>query len=366
MGKRIQDIYDTGQRQKDTHILFDGDLSLDFAKPWIEATKRRTISNIVFSVILVVCTAAIIAAIVWYEHQARYRSKHTWRPMPDTALAARMSVSSEPLDAQSMLLLDELRDQRSVVTPGKVGQPLDVASLKQTVFHLIQAERLEREQDHARALEQYEKALTYYPDIKGLHRRMGMLYLRQNEHSRALNHLEKSLLEEELTAGVANNLGICHMGLQQYPKAIERFQAAIRLSPDYPLPHFNLAMLYVRTGDLEKALKAFEQYLELKPSDLSAAQTYALVLLQLKRWNEAARVLERLSREAPEVAPIHFRLAEAHAQLKNVKMALQAIQRGASLVDARNALAWMAKPEFDPIRNEAEFQKVLQQLGSRN
>lgn len=364
MKKQTQDIYAIGRQSREANQFTDKDHALELAKPWIEAARRHTLSNIVFSIVLVVCTIAIIIAIVWYEQRARYRTKRGWQTAASVPIGTTTNLLDQPLDSLSLLLLDELRDQRFGAQPVKSGEPLDVATLKQTVFHLIQAERIEREQDYPQALSQYEKALELYPDIKGLQRRVGMLYLRLNDYEKALQHLEKSLLEEELTPGLANNLGICHMGLQQYTQAVTRFEAAVRLNPNYPLSYFNLAMLYVRTQQYSDAVEAFEKYLSLKPDDLSAAQTYALTLLQLKRWKDAIQVLERLSREAPEVAPVHFRLAEAYAQLGNVGGALQAIQRGAALVDARNALAWLGRPEFDRIRNAPEFQAFLKQVGS--
>lgn len=362
MKKHIQDIYETSRHDRTGEMLTDRTDVTGFALPWITAARRHTHANIIISIVLVTCTIAIISAIVWYEQKARYHVRPNWRMVEATPSATSSQAADDSLDARTMLLLDELAAQPLFASAAKPGEPLDVQMLKQATYHIIQAERSERQQEYAQALHHYERAQITYPDMRGLQKRLGMLCLRLNDYARALEHFEKTLIEEPISAGLANNIGICHMGLEQYSRAIGQFQTAIRLDPNYALAYFNLAMLNVRTGELEAAVPVFEKYLTLKPEDISATQTYALTLIELKRWRDALPIWERLSREAPEIAPVHFRLAQTYAQLRNVRGALQAIQRGASLVDVPNVLSWMARPEFDPIRNEPEFQNLSKQF----
>ena len=86
--------------------------------------------------------------------------------------------------------------------------------------------------------------------------------------------------------------------------------------------------------------------------------------IQLKRWNEAIGILEPLSRSAPNVAPIYFRLAQARSQTQDPAGAIEALRRGTSLLDPRKALAWLSRSDYDPLRSNPDFQKLIEELGA--
>ena len=364
MKSHTHDIYGTDRRRRQGVELSDTDPTRLLAKPFEEAARQRMISAVIFSLVVILCTAVLVTVIIIYQNRAIKQTPPRWQQRTEASADDALAGRDAPLDSQTLFLLDELKDQRA--TPDATGKepPLSGHWIKQAAYHLLQAEKAEREERYEDALARYQQAIEIFPDMKGVHRRIGMMHLKLEDYPKAAEALEKVPMEEELTFGLANNLGVTYLAMNEYEKAEKNLLIASRLNPSYPLAYFNLATLYMRTEEPEKATQFFQKYLDLKPEDVSATQTYALLLLQLKRWEAAIKVLEQVRLAAPEVAPIHFRLAEAYTQNKNSGGAIDALRRGATLVDPRNALVWMSRPEFDPIRNEPGFQDLLKELGS--
>ena len=89
---------------------------------------------------------------------------------------------------------------------------------------------------------------------------------------------------------------------------------------------------------------------------------YASVLLKLNQWDDAVSILERVTKASPDVAPTYFSLAEAHIGRSETVPALRSLQRGVSLLDSKNALAWLSRKEFDPMREVPDFQRLVDSL----
>lgn len=58
----------------------------------------------------------------------------------------------------------------------------------------------------------------------------------------------------------------------EYMPAIEEFQNAVRLAPHWPAAHYNLGLVYEKTGKLTEAIACFKEYLRLSPNASDAAQ----------------------------------------------------------------------------------------------
>jgi len=359
-----QDIYGTESRRKDAVKLTESDRADIYIKPWIEAMRKRQRSTILFSFVVIICTIVISAVVVLYNLRMTRKPSDQWHSAFEATTISGPTPFDTETDTQTRFLMDELVPQKAVTIPDGGDLPLNTQWLKQAAYHVIQGERAEKEDRFNDALSSYEKALLIFPGLKGLQRRIGLIHLRQKDYESAADAFEKVPLEEDLTFGLANNLGVSYLAMEEYDKAEQNFLVATKLNPQYSLAYFNLATLYMRTGDLEKASTYFERYLTLKPEDVSAAQTYAMILIQLKRWDRAIGILDQISRLAPEVAPIHFRLAQALSHTPNHDAALGSLRRGAMLVDPRKALSWMSRPEYDQIRDEPAFQKLLDELGA--
>lgn len=249
--------------------------------------------------------------------------------------------------------------------PGARDMPLESTWVKKTAYHLIQAELNEREGLENSARDHYENALRIFPDLRGVHQKLGVIYLRQENYEKAAHAFEQAALEDASSYRIANNLGVAYMNLDRKEQAEESLLRAIRLNSDYSPAYYNLAQLFMRINDMERAAASFHQYMELEPTRVEAALTYAYVLIQLKEWQAAADLLRQISRIAPESPSVHFRLAQALSHADDMGGAVVALNRGVSLVDARNALSWMSRNEFDPLRDHPEFQRLLTELGQR-
>ena len=76
--------------------------------------------------------------------------------------------------------------------------------------------------------------------------------------------------------------------------ALAAFQAAVRADPDAPLLRLRLAPLYVRSGQLDRALEQVDAVVKLEPTNLEALGLQAGVLSALGRDDEAVATYERL------------------------------------------------------------------------
>jgi tetratricopeptide (TPR) repeat protein len=61
------------------------------------------------------------------------------------------------------------------------------------------------------------------------------------------------------------NLGNAYGSKGDFARAADAFERAIKVQPDYPMAHFNLAMLRYKQGDLEAARQHFESAARLEP-----------------------------------------------------------------------------------------------------
>jgi Tfp pilus assembly protein PilF len=293
MKKTQQDIYGTDHKRARGTLLSEADQTALISKPLVDAMRRERRTSIIL-IVLVMTVISLVGVIVIQQHlKTRYSSSHS------SASSIRKPLEMSSLDmgtsSQLQFLMDELTDTKPASSQLKGEMPLTVQWVKQVAWHIVQAEKAAREDRLEDALANYGKALVIFPSLQGVQRQLGLLNLKMKNYAEAAAAFEKVLYEEEMTFGLANNLGVAYLAMDDFQKAEQNFQLAVRLNTDYALAHFNLATLYVRSGDAERAVDSFMQYLERKPEDIEAAQTCALLLVQLKRWDRAAGMLKQLS-----------------------------------------------------------------------
>jgi tetratricopeptide (TPR) repeat protein len=81
------------------------------------------------------------------------------------------------------------------------------------------------------------------------------------------------------------NLGVVYYRRAEYDKALQEYQRALSLNPDYPEAHASLGDVLVKMEDFEAATQEYERYLALKPD----APNRELTLRKIQALRQAAR-----------------------------------------------------------------------------
>jgi len=80
---------------------------------------------------------------------------------------------------------------------------------------------------------------------------------------------------------------------QRYVDAAAKFERAIEIDPTLFDAHYYYARSCFKNGDLEKSLHLFRQAQSVRPDDYQAVYLEALVLMQLRGWNESREAYQR-------------------------------------------------------------------------
>ena len=98
-------------------------------------------------------------------------------------------------------------------------------------------------------------------------------------------------------------LGNMYMDVSKWPQAIDYFERALRLREEGAV-RTDLAICYRNSGQMEKSLQSFRRVSSAQPNDWQAAFNEAAILAEMKRFDEARPLVERLERERPGDAEI--------------------------------------------------------------
>ncbi len=354
--KRKDDLRDIYQSENKD---FEKDFTPQVAQELVEQRQRDLLRSRVVSFAfggLAVILSVTLIAIVIRDFLSEREIEKPVRTQ-ETVFIPRHSLSEE---AAWVMDYKEASD-RIGVDDGEGEKPLSTKWVKKAAYHIIMGQQALAINEPDEALKNFQAVVDIYPNIEGMHRIIGMLYIQEENFELAVPHLEAALEEEELF-DVVNNLGTAYIGTENYEKAENYLNRALEMQPESPVCHKNLAVLYREMDRTDDAMFHFEKYLDLRPDDLEALQSYALYLTQEERWEDAATFLNSLTEEITDVAPIYFLLAQVQVQNGKKSEALVALQRGIQLVDPSLALAWMNRDEFNTVRESDDFKSMVDQL----
>jgi tetratricopeptide (TPR) repeat protein len=110
-----------------------------------------------------------------------------------------------------------------------------------------------------------------------------------------------------------NNLGVALSKIDgRASEAIDEYQAALRIKPDYPEPHNNLATIYSRQGRMPEAMAEVQDALRLKPDYPEAQVNFASFLAKIPgRMPDAIAEYQGVLRAKPNHAEAHNNLGLA-------------------------------------------------------
>ncbi len=122
--------------------------------------------------------------------------------------------------------------------------------------------------------------------------------------------LHDDLLLSELAATYTNR-GIIQVANGLYEEALEDYNEAIRLDPDNGKIYLNRGNVQFRMHEHDEAIADYDRALELANVPLDTAwYNRAIIMIKIKRWDEAIASLKEALAVKPDSAKIRRKLAE--------------------------------------------------------
>lgn len=163
--------------------------------------------------------------------------------------------------------------------------------------------------DVAQALKYLNMAEKKRPKDPQIQYYLGLAYEIRGLPEEALTHYQNAIALKPDYAEAYNNLGSFYASKNDFTKAEENYRKALAV-PTYETPFFgfyNLGRLEEKRGDMEGALKDYDQAIRLLPNYGAAYYRKGLVLENLGRTDEAKEAFSQAVLYSPDLADAHLR-----------------------------------------------------------
>jgi len=141
-----------------------------------------------------------------------------------------------------------------------------------------------------------------------------------NQALDAVQELFKDYPNESL---LFNIRGACYAGLGQLDDAIKNYEDAIAIKPDYAKAHFNLAGSFHDLDQMEEAVKSYEKTIEIEPSYAEAHNNLGNVFKDLEQSDAAVQSYKRALEIKPDYVAAQYSLGIALQDLGQLDEAVK-------------------------------------------
>ena len=159
----------------------------------------------------------------------------------------------------------------------------------------------------------------------------GAVFFQRGYMDQAAASFQIALRDDPASAEATYGLGSVYLNQQKTSEARESFQRALKLHASYPETQSNswnnLGLLAARQGQLDDAVRDFQEALTLSPDHLIALDNLGSAYRQQRRWDEARKIYERALRINPNDADANYGLGMVFAQNDNTIQAFESLQK---------------------------------------
>jgi len=170
--------------------------------------------------------------------------------------------------------------------------------------HYAAGTMLERQNDLAGAVRQYEKALAAAPRMIQAYNHLGIVYQRLGQFDDAERILKQGIRLQPDSATLHNNLGFCYLQQQSYADAEDEFRAALALMPRFSRARMNLAIALAKSDRYDDAAIEFSRVV---PGEV-AFYNVAVICTDMHDYIQAEQALRRSLAVNPNYEPAKSRL----------------------------------------------------------
>ncbi|MCP4229928.1 MAG: hypothetical protein GY771_07235 [bacterium] len=170
--------------------------------------------------------------------------------------------------------------------------------------------------------------------------------------------LEELLITEPNHPRLLNSLAASYLNEDDFAEAEKIYLRIIELVPDFNLPYGNLTLIYQKTGEIDKAIKFADTLLD---KGIRSPATWDFVgLLHFKKDDYEIALdyfLAAISLDK-DFLKSSYNIACTYIKLGREEEALPFLESG--LNDAQNYQFALTDHDLDPIRDSAEFKRMME------
>ena len=229
------------------------------------------------------------------------------------------------------------------------------------------------------AEDNFRKAAAFAPDQPLYAYELGALLHNQRKYAEAVHVLARAveLAPENLPARMMLARSyVFSFNVLKLPNfvdlTLEQLNYIVEKSPRFPAVHHHLALVYINTGELGKAVEELNTELRLFPANAQARLELGETLLSQNEHHKAVDQLEIAVKQAPQMPPIYYALGKAYKADGSTDKALKAVQRcvelAPQLASCHYLLGQLYREQNQPERAAEQFElfKQLKPPGTPN
>ncbi len=200
-------------------------------------------------------------------------------------------------------------------------------------------------------------------------------FARKDYYAALIKYLEASRNNPD-SEYVFNKLGITYSQLKYYTEATAAFQRSIGLNPKYAYSYNNQASVYFATQELKKAERYFKKSISLNPNVASFHVNLGTLYFERKKFDKGMAELRKGIALDPGVmnkgegislsagsnkansSERSYFMARLYASMGDATHAVENLQQAFN-TGFTNLEAIRTEPDFDPIRQNEQFQTFM-------
>jgi len=141
---------------------------------------------------------------------------------------------------------------------------------------------------------------------------LSALTWRQSSSYRDLETLWRTTIAKNPSCWMAyNNLGVVQFQKGDLDDAIKKYEQSLRLNPDYPEAHYNLGSALLQKGQIEEAIEHSRKALQLQPNDPDAHVVLGNAFMAKQDVDGAINQYAQALALRPDDSNAHYNLATA-------------------------------------------------------
>ncbi len=200
-------------------------------------------------------------------------------------------------------------------------------------YHFMLGYQAELAQDTDRAIQEYQAALRTDPGSRFLKARLATLLFSVGDLASAMRYADEVAEAADQDAQLLGQIAGIYAGAGQVEKALALFDRAIRIDPSKSESYFSRGLLLLNLKRFDEAAQSIEQGIKIAPDSPVGYYYLGRVAMEAKQPDKAIANFERAMAVNPAFEPAYTALASAYEAQQNREKAIAVYRKYLQLVN---------------------------------